>query len=71
MKNRGEILDSRLEELVKKEFPFMNSLSLEEMFMKLESQNVINVFKVSKNKKMIVLNKDTNALKDEILKNLL
>ena len=49
----------------------MNSLSLEEMFMKLESQNVINVFKVSKNKKMIVLNKDTNALKDEILKNLL
>lgn len=71
MKNRGEVLDSRLEELVKKEFPFMNSLSLEEMFMKLESQNIINVFKVSKNKKMIVLNKDTNALKDEILKNLL
>ena len=70
MKNKGEVLDKRLEELVKKEFPFVNSLSLEEMFMKLESQNIINVFKVSKNKKMIVLNKHTKALKEGILKDL-
>ncbi|MFX1310662.1 MAG: hypothetical protein ACFE8C_13250, partial [Promethearchaeota archaeon] len=56
IKNKGEILDKRIEELLKKEFPFINSLILEEIFMKLESRNVINVFRVSKTKKMIVLN---------------
>jgi len=70
VKNKGEVLDKRLEELLKKEFPFVNTLSLEEMFMKLESQNVINVFKVSKNKKMIVLNKHTKALKEGVIKDL-
>ena len=70
VKNRGEILDKRLEELLKKEFPFVTSLSLEEIFLKLESRNVINVFRVSKNKKMIVLNKNSSSIRDEIIKEL-
>jgi len=66
IKNKGEILDKRLEELLRKEFPFTNSLSLEEIFMKLESMGIINVFRVSKNKKMIVLNKNSSAIKEEL-----
>ena len=70
MKNRGEILDKRLEELLKKEFPFVTPLILEEIFLKLESRNVINVFRVSKNKKMIVLNKSNSSIREEIIKEL-
>ncbi|MFO8017193.1 MAG: hypothetical protein R6U96_01035 [Promethearchaeia archaeon] len=68
--NRGEILDRRLEELLRKEYPFINPIQLEEYFMKLESQNIINVFRISRRKKMIVLNKRTRALKKDILKDL-
>ncbi|MFX1379323.1 MAG: hypothetical protein ACFFA4_09525 [Promethearchaeota archaeon] len=71
IKNKGEILDRRLEELLKKEFPFINSLLLEEMFMKLESIGLINVFRVSKNKKMIVLNKNNNILREDLTSELL
>jgi len=71
VKNRGEILDKRLEELLKKEFPFITPLSLEEIFLKLESRNIINVFRVSKNKKMIVLNKTNSSLREEIIKDLI
>ncbi|MFX1308253.1 MAG: hypothetical protein ACFFB6_04125 [Promethearchaeota archaeon] len=60
-------MDKRLEELLKKEFPFANSLILEELFMKLESMNIINVFRVSKNKKMIVLNKNSSAIRDGLI----
>jgi hypothetical protein len=70
VKNRGEILDKRLEELLKKEFPFITPLILEEIFLKLESRNIINVFRVSKNKKMIVLNKSNSSLREEIIKDL-
>jgi hypothetical protein len=66
IKNKGEILDKRLEELLKKEFPYINGLILEELFMKLESMNIINVFRVSKNKKMIVLNKRSTAIREGI-----
>jgi hypothetical protein len=66
IKNKGEILDKRLEELLKKEFPYINSLYLEEIFMKLESMNIINVFRVSKNKKMIVFNKQNTAIREEL-----
>ena len=45
----------------------MNSLMLEELFMKLESMNVINVFRVSKNKKMIVLNKNNSAIREGLM----
>ena len=68
VKDKGEILDKRLEELLKKEFPYVNSLFLEELFMKLESMNIINVFRVSKNKKMIVLNKKSRTLKENVIK---
>ena len=61
-------MDKRLEELVKKEFPYVNALSLESMFMKLESEGIINVFRVSKTKKMIVLNKYNKVIKDNIMK---
>jgi len=59
-----------MEELLKKEFPFVNSLYLEETFMKLESMNIINVFRVSKNKKMIVLNKRNEMISDKLLEDL-
>ena len=71
IKNKGEILDKRLEELLKKEFPYINSLILEEIFMKLESMAIINVFRVSKNKKMIVFNKRNNAIREGITSDLL
>ncbi len=71
IKNKGEILDKRLEELLKKEFPYINSLILEEIFMKLESMAIINVFRVSKNKKMIVFNKRNSAIREGISSDLL
>jgi len=71
IKNKGEILDKRLEELLKKEFPYINSLILEEIFMKLESMAIINVFRVSKNKKMIVFNKYNKAIREGVSTDLL
>jgi hypothetical protein len=59
-----------LEELLKKEFSFINPLVLEELLMKLESRSIINVFRVSKTKKMIVLNKRTKEIKSEIMEEL-
>ena len=70
IKNKGEILDKRLEELLKKEFPFINPLVLEELLMKLESRSIINVFRVSKTKKMIVLNKRNQEIKAEVMEEL-
>jgi len=70
IKNKGEILDKRLEELLKKEFPFVNSLMLEELFMKLESMAIINVFRVSKSKKMVVLNKNNQSLREGLVTDL-
>jgi len=57
-----------MEELLRKEYPFVNNIYLEEIFMKLEAQNIISVFRVSKTKKMIVLNKRNNVISDEIMK---
>ncbi len=70
IKNKGEILDKRMEELLKKEFPFINMLLLEEILMKLESMAIINVFRVSKSKKMIVFNKRNHELRDELIEDL-
>ena len=61
-------MDKRLEELLKKEFPYVTPLFLEELFMKLESMNIINVFRVSKNKKMIVLNKKSRTIREGVIK---
>lgn len=71
VKNKGEILNRRLEELLRKEYAFINPIQLEEFFLKLESQGIINVFRISRRKKMIVLNKRTRALKKDILKDLI
>ena len=71
IKNKGEILDKRLEELLKKEFPFINSLNLEDIFMKLETMNIINVFRVSKNKKMVVLNKHNKLINENLMRDLI
>ena len=71
LKNKGEILDKRMEELLKKEFPFINSLALEEILMKLETMNIINVFRVSKTKKMIVLNKNNEKINEQLMRELL
>jgi len=71
IKNKGEILDKRLEELLKKEFPYVNSLLLEELFMKMESMGIINVFRVSKNKKMIVFNKRGKKIREALTTDLI
>ena len=68
IKNKGEILDKRLEELLKKEFPYVTPLYLEEIYMKLESMNIIYVFRVSKQKNMIVLNKNNPTIKEDVIK---
>ena len=67
VRNKGEIRDKRLEELLNKEFPIINSLMLEEILMKLESRNIIYVFRVSKTKKMIVLNKQNQDIRNEVV----
>ncbi|TFG24548.1 MAG: hypothetical protein EU529_04045 [Promethearchaeota archaeon] len=64
------MLDKRMEELLKKEFPFINTLVLEEIFMKLETMNIINVFRVSKTKKMIVLNKNNDKINEPLMREL-
>lgn len=71
IKNKGEILDKRLEELLKKEFPYVNSIMLEELFMKMESMGIINVFRVSKNKKMIVYNKRSKVIREALITDLI
>ena len=71
IKNKGEILDKRLEELLKKEFPHVNSLLLEELFMKMESMGIINVFRVSKNKEMIVFNKRSKTIREALTTDLM
>ncbi|MBN1216482.1 MAG: hypothetical protein JXA99_13710 [Candidatus Lokiarchaeota archaeon] len=60
--NKGEALDKRIEELLRKEYPYINSYNLEEIFMKMESNNIITVFRVSKSKNMIVFNKDNSII---------
>ncbi len=71
IKNKGEILDKRLEDLLKKEFPYVNSIMLEELFMKMESMGIINVFRVSKNKKMIVYNKRSKVIREALITDLI
>jgi hypothetical protein len=38
--------------------------------MKLETRNIINVFRVSKNKKMIVLNKHNELINENLMREL-
>lgn len=71
VENKGEILNRRLEELLKKQFPFVNNITLEELLMKLESMGIIYVFRVSKSKKMIVLNKHNKQIQREFMKDMI
>lgn len=66
--SKGEALDRRIEELLKKDYKYVNSYLLHEIFMKLESANILKVFRISKSKKRIMLNKDTKTIKKNILK---
>ncbi len=68
LENKGEMPDKRMEELLKKDFPYINSLLLDEIIFKLEIMNIINVFRVSKNKKMIVYNKNNNSISQDLLR---
>ncbi len=43
---------------------------LEELFMKLESMNICHVFRVSKHKKMLVLNKNNQTLREGLVTDL-
>ena len=63
-------MDKRIEELLKKQYPFINPIQLEEIFMKLEAQSIISVYRVSKNKNMIVYNKYNKVLKEDLKKDL-
>ena len=68
LENKGEMPDKRMEELLKKDFTYINSLLLDEIIFKLEIMNIINVFRVSKNKKMIVYNKNNNSISQDLLR---
>ncbi len=68
LENKGEMPDKRMEELLKKDFAYINSLLLDEIIFKLEIMNIINVFRVSKNKKMIVYNKNNNSISQDLLR---
>ncbi|TXT67248.1 MAG: hypothetical protein BAJALOKI1v1_140016 [Promethearchaeota archaeon] len=65
--SKGEALDRRIEELLKKDYKYINQFYLQEIFMKMESANIIKVFRISKNKKRIILNKDTKTIKKKIV----
>ncbi len=69
--NKGEVLDKRIEELLNKDYKYINNYYLQEIFMKMESANIIKVFRISKNKKRIILNKDTNTIRKKLIKELL
>jgi hypothetical protein len=43
---------------------------LEDVFLKLESMNIIYLYRISRTKKMVVLNKNNNVIKKKIMKNL-
>lgn len=65
--NKGEILDQRLLELLKKKFAYMNMIILNDYLLRLETMGVIYLQRVTKTKRMITLHKNNKALKSEIL----
>jgi len=65
--NKGEIIDQRLLELLKKKFAYMNMIILNDYLLRLETMGVIYLQRVTKTKRMITLQKDNKALSKEIL----
>ncbi len=67
---KGEIMDQRLLELLKKSYSYLNMVILNEYLLKLETMGVIYLQKVSKTKRMITLQKNNNVLNKEVLENM-
>lgn len=67
---KGEILDQRLLELLKKSYSYLNMVILNEYLLKLETMGAIYLQKVTKTKRMITLQKNKNVLNKEVLENM-
>lgn len=67
---KGEIMDQRLLELLKKSYSYLNMVILNEYLLKLETMGAIYLQKVSKTKRMITLQKNNNVLNKEVLENM-
>lgn len=67
---KGEIVDQRLLELLKKEYSFMNMVLLNEYLLKLETIGALILQKITKTKRMITLKKDNQVINKEILEDL-
>ena len=65
--NRGEILDQRLLELLKKSYSYMNMIILNDYLLRLETMGVIYLQRITKTKRMVTLQKNNKALSKEIL----
>jgi len=67
MSQKGEIVDQRLLELLKKEYSYMNMILLNEYLLKLETMGAIYLQKITKTKRMITLIKNNNTIRKEVL----
>jgi len=67
---KGEILDQRLLELLKKSYSYLNMVILNEYLLKLETMGAIYLQKITKTKRMITLQKNNKVLNKEVLENL-
>jgi hypothetical protein len=67
MSQKGEIVDQRLLELLKKEYSYMNMVLLNEYLLKLETMGAIYLQKITKTKRMITLIKNNNIIRKEVL----
>ena len=67
---KGEILDQRLLELLKKRYSYLNMVILNEYLLKLETMGAIYLQKVTKTKRMITLQKNKRVLNKEVLENM-
>lgn len=67
---KGEILDQRLLELLKKSYSYLNMVILNEYLLKLETMGAIYLQKVTKTKRMITLQKNKRVLNKEVLENM-
>jgi len=67
---KGEILDQRLLELLKKSYSYLNMVILNEYLLKLETMGAIYLQKITKTKRMITLQKNKKVLNKEVLEKL-
>ncbi len=67
---KGEILDQRLLELLKKSYSYLNMVILNEYLLKLETMGAIYLQKITKTKRMITLQKNKKVLNKEVVENI-